>query len=258
MVCKKLRSQVEVDRVRAAVELVKLGDSNGIDLIHQSIDQQTDQDLGIKEIPEAMKVQIGSILMDQDRRTQKEEEAKRDALRRKIELLTEMETICLKCESIQRPGAWNERMDAISKTAGQAGFINISAKERCLNCDSDDMAGPRWQFCLLRDADLAYTAKMRAMGVKASWLPNEVDSTSGSHPGTPISDRQIEQLRGLLQIGMHLSDGDIEEIVKSIGRGELINSIQLLRARTPIQIKEGKAAVEKLKSFIHSDEYTQT
>ncbi len=91
-------------------------------------------------------------------------------LRQRIEGLKNDELMCLSCRSVQQKGHWEKRMDDEAKAAGMGGFVNINSKARCLKCNSDDMAGPRWDGYLFRDDRIAYYENLRKLGVKASWM----------------------------------------------------------------------------------------
>jgi len=91
-------------------------------------------------------------------------------LRQRIERLKNDELMCLSCGNVQPKGEWEKRMDDQSKAAGYTGFVNINSKARCSKCNSDDMAGPRWDGYLFEADRIAYYKKLRELGVQASWI----------------------------------------------------------------------------------------
>jgi hypothetical protein len=145
-----------------------------------SIRERTAQMLssGQIELPRAIKAKVESILHAQRERLEEEakeqEERERDRVnkvRERIEALSDTELICLRCQNTQKEGQWEEQMEGQARVGGAMGFVNINAKPQCLKCGSTDLAGPGWAGYLLKDAQVAYYAKLRSYGVKAGWIP---------------------------------------------------------------------------------------
>jgi hypothetical protein len=136
-------------------------------LTHTSVDIRERTALSLSSRPVTMSAALNAdvevIVSARNKRLAQE-------LRQKIEGLKSDELMCLSCKSVQQKGAWEKRMDDQAKAAGRTGFVNISAKARCLQCNSDDMAGPRWDGYLFREDKIVYYEKLRKLGVKASWM----------------------------------------------------------------------------------------
>lgn len=89
----------------------------------------------------------------------------------RIEGLRDDELFCLRCDNVQQKGEWEARMDAQSKAAGyRGGFVNVNMKARCSKCNSDELAGPRWEGYLFEEDRMEYYDKLRKLGVCAKWM----------------------------------------------------------------------------------------
>ncbi len=136
-------------------------------LNHTSVDIRERAALSLSSrratLPSALSAAVEATVNGRNERQSQE-------LRQKIEGLKSDELMCLSCKSVQQKGAWEKQMDDQSKAAGMRGFVNINSKAKCVQCNSDDMAGPRWDGYLFREDRIAYYDKLRKLGVKASWM----------------------------------------------------------------------------------------